>query len=452
MEAPKGGNNLKKIAIVFLSIIITLLFLLPYTALRKIKIEKEIARNKYIATQKIYDISEKLVEVLNQSLEYVDVLEIIIKMNPDDPELIKSYADLILQKHDTIQNVAIAPDGIVKFIYPIEQNEKAIGHNLLEDPKRNIFVEKAIDEKRATIQGPVEAIQGGVLIFNRKAIFTTQDNIEKFWGLSVVSIDFEKVLDYCGLTTYDLDYYFALRAKKSDGYNDFVWGSTECFTKDSITKTIKIENQEWELAIYPKYGWQDNGDKLIDLEATDILYLILSFILFIFVFWHLNQYLENSIKAKIDTMTGALNKNTFRKKVIKNLKNKRKKIQAIIVMDVNDFKMVNDTYGHIAGDNVLVELSKRLMRVLRKNDLLARWGGDEFVVYLNDLNNPSDVDNIMQRMYEEVELPIEFNDTTIDPSIALGYALYPNDDLNFDELYKKADMMMYSAKKQKKEL
>lgn len=442
---------LKKLVIVFLSIAITLSFLLPYSALKKEKIEKEVQRNKYMASQEINDISQKMIEVLNQSFEYVEVLEIIIRMNPNNPELIKAYSEMILQKHDTIQNIAIAPDGIVKFIYPTEQNKEAIGHNLMMDPKRYPFIKKAIDERRATIQGPIEAIQGGILIFNRKAFFITEDNIERFWGICAVAVDFEKVMDYCGISKDDPDYYFALKAPKSDGFQDFIWGNTECYTKDSITNTINFENQKWELTIYPKQGWRNNGDKLFVLESTDKLYLILSLILFIFILLHLNRYLQNSMRAKTDIMTGALNKNTFRKSVIKNLKNKKNRTQAIIVLDINDFKIVNDTYGHLVGDSVIIELSKRFMKILRSNDLIARWGGDEFVIYLYNLNNTDDINNIVKRIYRELESPIEFSETSINVKVALGYALYPDDGVNFEELYKKADMMMYSNKPLKKE-
>ncbi|PHV71389.1 hypothetical protein CS063_04890 [Sporanaerobium hydrogeniformans] len=438
---------LKKLITIFLSMLITLSFLLPYLALKQEKLETEVQKNKYIASQRINDISQQLVEVLNQSFEYVQVLELIIKINPNDSELIKTYAEMILQKHGTIQNIAIAPNGIVKFIYPTEQNQRAIGHNLMLDPLRYPFIQKAINEKRTTIQGPVEAVQGGILIFNRKPLFITKDNVEKFWGLCVVSVDFEKVMDYCGISTDDPDYYFAIKAQKSDGFQDFVWGNTECYTNDSITHTINFENQKWELAIYPKEGWKAIGEKLYVLDATDQLYLFLSFILFMFILWHLNKYYESYTRSKIDIMTGALNKSTFKKSVIKNLKKyKKNKVQAIIVIDINDFKSINDTYGHLVGDGVIIELSKRFMEIIRGNNLLARWGGDEFVIYLCNLSSLTDMNTIIKRIYHEVEAPIDVSGVSINARVALGYALYPMDGVNFEELYKKADKMMYSNK------
>ena len=144
-------------------------------------------------------------------------------------------------------------------------------------------------------------------------------------------------------------------------------------------------------------------------------------------------------------MTGALNKNTFRKYVIKKLK-KKNKVQALIVIDINKFKTINDTYGHLAGDHVITELADRLMKTLRSQDLLSRWGGDEFIVYVNNLNSKSDIDNIIKRIQLEVEPPFKADGTLINVGVSLGYTFYPDDGVNYEELYKKADIMMYSNK------
>lgn len=271
---------LKNCLNVLIAFIITMIFLLPYTALRQLENEKEIQRNKYIASQKVNDIAQKLIEELNKSLEYVEILDIIIANNPNSPEIIKNYAELILKKHDIIHNVAIAPDGIIQYIFPTESNETAVGHDLMKDPKRYPFIKKAIEEKTPIVQGPVEAIQGGVLIFNRKAMFIKENHEERFWGFCAVSIDFEKLVSYCGINNYNQDYYLALKVPKSDGYNDFIWGNTECLSKESFVKTINFSEQQWELLIYPKKGWINTGEKWFGFKTTDSLYVFLSYLLF----------------------------------------------------------------------------------------------------------------------------------------------------------------------------
>ncbi|WP_352400830.1 sensor domain-containing diguanylate cyclase [Anaerotignum sp.] len=440
----------KKIFNIFLAFLITLIFLLPYLALKQAETEKEIQRNKYIASQKVNDISQKLIEELNKSLEYVEVLDIIVNSNPNSLEIIKTYSEMILNKHDIIQNIAIAPNGIVQYIYPTVPNQIVIGHDLMNDPHRYPFIKKAIDEKNAIIQGPVEAIQGGVLIFNRKAIFMQENDKESFWGVSVVSIDFEKLVASCGINQENEDYYLALNVPKTDGFKDFIWGNSECLTKESIIRTISLGDQKWELFIYPRLGWTNTGNNWFGLGAADGLYVLLSLILFTFVLWHLNRYSQHAIASKIDIMTGALNKSTFRKYVIKNLK-KKNKIQALIVIDIDKFKTINDTYGHLAGDHVITELANRLMKTLKNQDLLSRWGGDEFIVYINNLSSKSDIDNIIKRIHREVQPPFNVDGRLINVGVSLGYTFYPDDGVNYEELYKKADIMMYCNKPVKKE-
>lgn len=436
---------LKKPLNIFLAFIITVFFLLPYLSLRQMATEREIQRNKYIAAQKISDISQKLIEEINKGLEYVDVLDVIVRSNPNSMEIIETYSEMIFKKHDIIQNIAIAPDGIVQYIYPSVYNEIAVGHDLVNDPQRYPFIKKAIDERSAIIQGPVEAIQGGILIFNRKAIFMTENDKESFWGVCVVSINFEKLIANSGINIENDEYFLALKVPKTDGFKDFFWGNSDILTRESIINTISVGDQKWELLIYPRLGWTNNENNWFGIEATDGLYILLSLILFVFVLWHLNRYTQDSIASKVDLMTGVLNKQTFKKYVVRNLR-KKNKIQAIILIDINKFKSINDTYGHLAGDHVIIELANRLMKVLRGKDLLSRWGGDEFIIYVNNLGSKSDIDNITKRIYHEVKHPFKADGTLINVGVSLGYAFYPDDGANYYELYKKADIMMYSNK------
>lgn len=438
--------DLKRIFVFFIAILITLSLLLPYFGIKSERHKKEVQEEKYKYSEKLNDISQRLLGEINQSFEYVEVLEMILEKNPNDIELIKNYSEIILEKHDLIYNIAIAPQGIVKYVYPLKGNEEALGHNLMADPKRSPFIKKAIDERRSIVQGPVDSIQGRSLVFSRKPVFNVEDGVEGFWGLLVVTLDFEKLISHIGVDMLEKDYFFSIRAFESDGYNDFKWGNAESFGSDSITSILNIENQKWELAIYPKGGWNSIDNGIAGLDGIDKSFMGLSIILFFFIFRHLNQYMENSRMAQIDLMTGALNKNTFEDKVVKGLKSKPDKIQSLIVIDINKFKSINDQYGHFVGDCVIIELSKRLQKVLRKEDLLARWGGDEFFIYLYNLNKISDINSIIMRIHAEVGKPIDVKNQSINIEIALGYAIYPEDGTSFQTLYSKADKMMYANK------
>lgn len=435
----------RKIVNIFLALIITLFFLLPYLSLKKIETEREIQRNKVSATQRIDDISQKLVEEINMSIEYVDILDVIVRSNPSNIETVETYAEMILEKHDSIENIAVAPDGVVQYIYPDGQNQLAVGHDLIKDPQRYPYIKKAIDEKSTVIQGPVEAIQGGIFLFNRKAIFMTENGQERFWGLCVVTINFDKLMANSGITLDDEEYLLALNVPAVVGENDFFWGDSTIIEKEAISHPISIGDQEWELFIYPRIGWTDNESNWFGIEAADGLYLQLSIILFIFVLWHLNRYAQQAEAAKVDLLTGTLNKNTFKKYVVRNLK-KKKNRQALIIIDINKFKAINDTYGHLAGDRVIKEMAHRLTKVLRGKDLVSRWGGDEFVVYVDDLESQCDIEKIIKRIHREVAHPFQIDEILIQVDVSTGYACYPDDGIHYQELYKKADHKMYANK------
>jgi diguanylate cyclase (GGDEF)-like protein len=119
---------------------------------------------------------------------------------------------------------------------------------------------------------------------------------------------------------------------------------------------------------------------------------------------------------------------------------------AMLFIDLDDFKKVNDNAGHHAGDRVLIEVTQRLQRCIREVDTLARLGGDEFVVLLENLNNNDISSKISKRIINELSKPFKIADNTYFISSSIGISNYPKDSQTTDELIRKADMAMYHAK------
>jgi diguanylate cyclase (GGDEF)-like protein/PAS domain S-box-containing protein len=120
---------------------------------------------------------------------------------------------------------------------------------------------------------------------------------------------------------------------------------------------------------------------------------------------------------------------------------------SLLFIDLDNFKYVNDTYGHSFGDELLVEVSRRLKRVVRKSDFVARFGGDEFLVLLEDeldtVSIQSVADSIISALREDVKLSIG---QRVNIGSSIGIAVYPTDARNYEELVKYADIAMYKAK------
>ena len=130
---------------------------------------------------------------------------------------------------------------------------------------------------------------------------------------------------------------------------------------------------------------------------------------------------------------------------------RNKRILAICYLDLDGFKAVNDTYGHKAGDDILVEAAKRLMDSIRADDTVARLGGDEFVLLMSDITNSNELKLAVQRVLAIISRPYPLaNDlvSEIDSiSASIGVTLYPQDEGDIDTLLLHADQAMYKAKK-----
>jgi diguanylate cyclase (GGDEF)-like protein/PAS domain S-box-containing protein len=119
---------------------------------------------------------------------------------------------------------------------------------------------------------------------------------------------------------------------------------------------------------------------------------------------------------------------------------------ALLFLDLDRFKLVNDTLGHHVGDLLLKEVAKRLTNCIRKNDTLARMGGDEFTLVLTDIDDPHDAMRAAQRFIEVFEHPFYVMGTELHISTSIGICLYPADGKTGEELLRKADTAMYRAK------
>jgi diguanylate cyclase (GGDEF)-like protein len=119
---------------------------------------------------------------------------------------------------------------------------------------------------------------------------------------------------------------------------------------------------------------------------------------------------------------------------------------ALLLFDVDDFKRINDTLGHHAGDRVLAEFGHRLRRGVRESDLAVRLGGDEFAVLTTQVKSPDDVENMADRLLGELAPPILLDDLEVSVRCSVGIAVYGDDGATVDQLLRAADLAMYAAK------
>jgi len=120
---------------------------------------------------------------------------------------------------------------------------------------------------------------------------------------------------------------------------------------------------------------------------------------------------------------------------------------ALIMVDLDRFKAVNDSLGHLAGDALLKQVAQRLQAVLRRTDTLARFGGDEFVLIINDITGPQDIESVISKVLHDIGQPVNLARLEVHTSPSIGISLYPDDGTDGETLLKHADAAMYHAKK-----
>lgn len=122
------------------------------------------------------------------------------------------------------------------------------------------------------------------------------------------------------------------------------------------------------------------------------------------------------------------------------------KAVAVIFIDLDHFKSINDTLGHTAGDELLLEMSERLRRCVREDDTVSRLGGDEFTMILNELRQPEDAVTVADKILVAVQQPMTIGGMTVEVSASIGIALFPTDGTDSESLLRNADSAMYRAK------
>jgi len=152
--------------------------------------------------------------------------------------------------------------------------------------------------------------------------------------------------------------------------------------------------------------------------------------------------------AYFDSLTELPNRVLFQERVtnkIPSLKRNSKKI-ALLFIDMDNFKNINDTFGHFTGDKFLIEVANSIKSTLREEDTLARLGGDEFTIILEDIESISDASHVAQKIIERFKEPVIINYKEFYTGASIGISIYPDDGENYEELVKAADTAMYHVK------
>ncbi|WP_083446214.1 EAL domain-containing protein [Viridibacillus arvi] len=153
-------------------------------------------------------------------------------------------------------------------------------------------------------------------------------------------------------------------------------------------------------------------------------------------------------RAMTDSLTGVSNRFAYteRMRVLLESSSTRSYQHAVLFLDLDRFKQINDTLGHAVGDYLLVEVVKRIQSLLKNKDILARYGGDEFVITLTNIHHPREAVHLAEMIIQLLEQPFAVEDQNLYVSTSIGISIYPHDGDDTEVLLTKADKAMYFAK------
>jgi diguanylate cyclase (GGDEF)-like protein len=158
---------------------------------------------------------------------------------------------------------------------------------------------------------------------------------------------------------------------------------------------------------------------------------------------------EMSATSQRDPLTGTANRVLMLDRIehALALARRRRSLCAVLFLDLDRYKQINDTLGHATGDAVLRHAARRLESVVRESDSVSRFGGDEFVVLLTEVGEPSDAARIAAKMLDAVSAPSRIGEHALHLSASIGIAIFPRDAADTAGLISRADANMYRAKK-----
>ena len=345
---------------------------------------------------------------------------------------------------DSIDSVQLAPDGVVTDIYPAEGNE-AGKIDLLHDKDRGRISCYARDNHTIITQGPFELKQGDYGIAVRNPVYLNDENgQEYFWGFTIVIL---RVPDIFSDSIHALSSFgYECRLSKtetpwSDTYKT-VYQSDGQMTQP-ISYDFTIWKESWKLELTPKSGWRNNTLIVTVITIFTTIILLLSGLTRA---WLISKESKNKfqILARTDSLTGIYNRYGFDESAEKMMDKKPKAHFVAALLDIDDFKFINDIYGHAYGDKALKNLADSMKTFFPSDALLGRNGGDEFCILLQNYT----CENAKELLQQFTRLPKTFSYKGKEQSfnISLGYAEYPTSAASRSQLIRCADAALYAIK------
>ena len=345
---------------------------------------------------------------------------------------------------DVIESIQLAPDGNVTDIYPSEGTE-ASKIDLLQDKDRSKISCYARDNHTIITQGPFDLKRGGCGIAVRNPIYLKdENNQEYFWGFTIVILRVPDIFSDAISALSDFGYEYRLSktdAPWSDTYK-VVYQSDDQLTH-TVSYGFTIGEEHWTLEVAPESGWRDLRLLVIVGGMFTAVVLLFSGLTRV---WLVSKENKNKFQAlaHTDSLTDIYNRYGFDELAERMITKNPKTHFVAALLDIDDFKFINDIYGHVYGDRALKSLTDSMKAFFPKTTLLGRNGGDEFCILLPDHTYKEAGELLLQ--FTKLPKTFSCKGKEYPFYISLGYAEYPTFASTRSQLMRCADAALYEIK------
>jgi diguanylate cyclase (GGDEF)-like protein len=369
------------------------------------------------------------------------------------PEEFARVAEELRMGDPYLLSLGLAPGFKVDQVYPARMGDRFVGLDLLKSAQYKPPLLSAIQLDNAVLAGPGQGLQGKPVLTCLLPVWVARDGVPRLWGATVLNLDFAALLDDSGLKTLENELYVEIRGRDAMGpAGATVYGDAASMGFHAVRMPAFVPGGSWLIAGMPREGWQ-----VAPWWRTQagLLGLVLTALSTLAVFVILRDRLRIRTLAGVDPLTALPNRRIAMARLHQLIARNRKHDRAFAVfsIDLDGFKPINDRHGHAAGDAVLAAIGQRLRQSIRGNDLIARVGGDEFLLLLDDPTASNDERLLVyaQRIRKALLDPIHDGGTELRIGASIGVASFPRDGTDAAALLREADAAMYRAKRDRED-
>ena len=429
----------KKTIVPLIVFLVGICLLSVFTYNTNVQIQKD---RRTIAKLNVVTYGQRIENDIENGIEITDTLkQLLINGNGQIIDFSKIAKNLMSY---SIQSVQLAPNGVVTEIYPEEGNETG-KIDLLKDSKRGEISNYAKDHNITITQGPIELKQGGSGLVVRNPIYLEDENgQEYFWGFTIAVLRVPEVFEDStnALSKFKYNYRLLRETSVLDKKHVVVDANCDKMIRP-VTYNLTVGKEKWKLEIMPRAGWSNSTTLyLIFFGGLSLVLLLTGLTIVLFLLDE--RRVELKELAHKDGLTKLYNRYGFDEMAEKMISKNPKEHCVALLLDVDDFKLINDMYGHAYGDKALISLAENMQNFFPSSALLGRNGGDEFCILLPNCT----MEEVKESLIEFTKTPKTFSykGQTYSFCISLGYAEYPNNAIERSQLMRCADTALYEVK------